>query len=74
LRAFSGYHTTSVLEPRGPDLVIVDPRLIFYYQNRLAAHGLAADFIGHVIRGRSSPTQPRLEPGPEGVAASFTAS
>jgi glycerol-3-phosphate O-acyltransferase len=43
LRAFSGYHTTAVLEPRGADLVLVDTRLIFYYQNRLAAHGLAAD-------------------------------
>jgi glycerol-3-phosphate O-acyltransferase len=43
LRAFSGYYTTPVLEPRGADLVLVDTRLIFYYQNRLAAHGLAAD-------------------------------
>ncbi|HEY8039785.1 MAG TPA: 1-acyl-sn-glycerol-3-phosphate acyltransferase [Polyangiaceae bacterium] len=46
LRAFSGYHTTPVLEPRGEDLVLVDTRLIFYYQNRLAAHGLAADLVG----------------------------
>jgi glycerol-3-phosphate O-acyltransferase len=43
LRAFSGYHTSPVLEPRGDALVLVDTRLIFYYQNRLAAHGLAAD-------------------------------
>jgi glycerol-3-phosphate O-acyltransferase len=43
LRAFSGYHTTPVLEPRGEDLVLRDTRLIFYYQNRLAAHGLALD-------------------------------
>ncbi len=46
LRAFSGYHTSPVLEPRGADLVLVDTRLIFYYQNRLAAHGLAADLVG----------------------------
>jgi glycerol-3-phosphate O-acyltransferase len=46
LRAFSGYHTTPVLEPRGADLVLADTRLIFYYQNRLATHGLAADVIG----------------------------
>jgi glycerol-3-phosphate O-acyltransferase len=46
LRAFSGYHTTPVLEPRGADLVLADTRLIFYYQNRLAAHGLAADLVG----------------------------
>jgi glycerol-3-phosphate O-acyltransferase len=43
LRAFSGYHTTPVLEPRGDSLVLADTRLIFYYQNRLASHGLALD-------------------------------
>jgi glycerol-3-phosphate O-acyltransferase len=43
LRAFSGYHTSPVLEPRGDSLLLVDTRLIFYYQNRLAAHGLAAE-------------------------------
>jgi glycerol-3-phosphate O-acyltransferase len=47
LHAFSGYHTTPVLQPRGADLVLADTRLIFYYQNRLAAHGLAADLIAH---------------------------
>src|SRR5258708_26996919 len=46
LRAFSGYHTTPVLQPRGAELVLADTRLIFYYQNRLAAHGLAADLVG----------------------------
>jgi glycerol-3-phosphate O-acyltransferase len=47
LRAFAGYHTHPVLEPRGDDLVLADTRLLFYYQNRLAAHarGLAVDFI-----------------------------
>ncbi len=47
LRAFAGYHTHVVLEPRGEDLVLADTRLLFYYQNRLAAHGggLAVDFI-----------------------------
>jgi glycerol-3-phosphate O-acyltransferase len=43
LRAFSGYHTQEVLVPRGEDLVLRDTRLLFYYQNRLAAHGLAFD-------------------------------
>ncbi len=38
LRAFSGYHTTPVLEARGDALLLVDTRLIFYYQNRLAGH------------------------------------
>jgi glycerol-3-phosphate O-acyltransferase len=53
LRAFSGFHTTRVLEPRGESLVLVDTRLIFYYQNRLAAHGLAADHVAprHQARG-----------------------
>jgi glycerol-3-phosphate O-acyltransferase len=50
LRAFFGYHTHPVIEPRGEDLVLADTRLLFYYQNRLAAHaahnaGLAVDFI-----------------------------
>ncbi len=45
LRAFAGYHTSPVLMPRGSDLLLYDTRLLFYYQNRLAAHGLAFDAI-----------------------------
>jgi glycerol-3-phosphate O-acyltransferase len=45
IRAFAGYHTHEVLAARGPDLVLRDTRLLFYYQNRLAAHGLAFDAI-----------------------------
>lgn len=45
LRAFAGYHTQEVLAPRGSELVLRDTRLLFYYQNRLAAHGLAFDAI-----------------------------
>jgi glycerol-3-phosphate O-acyltransferase len=45
LRAFSGYHTTPVLEPRGANLVLADTRLIFYYQNRLTSQGLAPDLL-----------------------------
>ncbi len=33
---------TRYLTPRGDNLVLADTRLLFYYQNRLAAHGLAA--------------------------------
>jgi|CZKU01.1.fsa_nt_gi glycerol-3-phosphate O-acyltransferase len=51
LRAFSGYHTTPVLEPRGPDLVLADTRLIFYYQNRLTSQGLAPDLLGQLHGG-----------------------
>jgi glycerol-3-phosphate O-acyltransferase len=45
LRAFAGYHTNEVLSPRGSDLLLYDTRLLFYYQNRLAAHGLSFDVI-----------------------------
>jgi glycerol-3-phosphate O-acyltransferase len=45
LRAFAGYHTNPVLSPRGSELVLTDTRLLFYYQNRLAALGLAYDAI-----------------------------
>ncbi len=45
LRAFEGYHTGEIIARRGEDLVLADTRLLFYYQNRLAAHGLAADRI-----------------------------
>jgi glycerol-3-phosphate O-acyltransferase len=45
LRAFAGYHTHPVIERRGDDLVLSDTRLLFYYQNRLAAHGLGVDLI-----------------------------
>jgi glycerol-3-phosphate O-acyltransferase len=51
LRAFAGYHTTEVLSPRGSELVLRDTRLLFYYQNRLAAHGLAFDAIAPVGPG-----------------------
>ncbi len=51
LRAFSGYHTTPVLEPRGANLVLADTRLIFYYQNRLTSQGLAPDLASHVGHG-----------------------
>ena len=46
LRAFAGYHVEEVLSPRGDDLVLADTRLLFYYQNRLAFHGLAYDALG----------------------------
>jgi glycerol-3-phosphate O-acyltransferase len=45
LRAFAGYHTHPVLERKGLDLLLADTRLLFYYQNRLAAHGLGVDLI-----------------------------
>ncbi|MGH7329391.1 MAG: 1-acyl-sn-glycerol-3-phosphate acyltransferase, partial [Polyangiaceae bacterium] len=45
IRAFSGYHSHEIIAASGRDLLLTDTRLLFYYQNRLAAHGLATDFI-----------------------------
>ncbi len=45
LHAFGGYHTNPVIAAGATDLVLEDTRLLFYYQNRLAAHGLAFDAI-----------------------------
>jgi glycerol-3-phosphate O-acyltransferase len=50
MKAFAGYHTHEVLTPRGSDLVLYDTRLLFYYQNRLAAHGLAFDALAPKAR------------------------
>jgi glycerol-3-phosphate O-acyltransferase len=52
LRAFAGYHTHEVLAARGNDLLLRDTRLLLYYQNRLAAHGLAFDSLAP--RGRAA--------------------
>jgi glycerol-3-phosphate O-acyltransferase len=63
LRAFSGYHTTPVLEPRGDALLLADTRLLLYYQNRLASHGLALDFAAPPgPAGRSRPRLPLSTP------------
>lgn len=40
MRAFRGYHTTPVIEPRAEGIALRDPSLLFYYQNRLCEHGL----------------------------------
>jgi glycerol-3-phosphate O-acyltransferase len=45
VRAFAGTHSTPVLVPRRQGICISDPNLLFYYQNRLAAHGLAWDTL-----------------------------
>ena len=46
LRAYSGYHSTPVLVSRQGGISVQDPELLFYYQNRLASHGLAWDATG----------------------------
>lgn len=40
LKAFQGYHSTSVIEPRDEGIALCSADLLFYYQNRLAAHGI----------------------------------
>ena len=49
MRAFRGYHTSAVIEPRPDGIALSDTNLLFYYQNRLVAHGL-----GWNPTGRSS--------------------
>ncbi len=45
LRAFGGYHSAPVIRSTPEGIVLCDTNLLFYYQNRLAAHGLAWDTI-----------------------------
>jgi glycerol-3-phosphate O-acyltransferase len=45
LRAFRGTHSTHVIEENAGELWIGDAPLVYYYQNRLAAHGVALDTL-----------------------------
>jgi len=45
LRAWQGSHRSPVLEEINGELWIGDATLVFYYQNRLAAHGVALDVL-----------------------------
>lgn len=45
LAAWRGSHSSVVLEESGGELWIGDAPLVFYYQNRLAAHGVALDVL-----------------------------
>jgi glycerol-3-phosphate O-acyltransferase len=45
MRTFAGYHSSPVLIPKPEGITLSDTNLLFYYQNRLAAHGLAWDVI-----------------------------
>jgi glycerol-3-phosphate O-acyltransferase len=70
LRAFAGYHTTPVLSSVPEGILICDTNLLFFYQNRLAAHGLAWDAIAPP--GMPPARPPRgaagVEPSKEGAA------
>lgn len=41
LKAWSGYHTTVIAREDGADIVIEDPNLLLFYQNRLVPHAEA---------------------------------
>ncbi|HVY48060.1 MAG TPA: 1-acyl-sn-glycerol-3-phosphate acyltransferase [Minicystis sp.] len=45
MRAFAGYHSSPALVSRPDGVLLSDTNLLFYYQNRLAAHGFAWDVI-----------------------------
>ncbi|WP_050429085.1 1-acyl-sn-glycerol-3-phosphate acyltransferase [Chondromyces crocatus] len=45
LRAFAGYHAAPVLKSQPDGIAVCDTNLLFYYQNRLAAHGVAWDVL-----------------------------
>lgn len=40
-RAMNGYHSHPVLRSREQGVALLDPKVLLYYQNRLAAHGVA---------------------------------
>jgi glycerol-3-phosphate O-acyltransferase len=40
-RALDGYHSAPVLRARDGGVALVDPKVLLYYQNRLAAHGVS---------------------------------
>ncbi len=54
VRAFAAYHTAEVLVPRREGIAVMDPQLLFYYQNRLASHGLGWDVLGGGPGARSA--------------------
>ena len=61
LRAFGGYHSSPVIASRPEGIALCDTNLLFYYQNRLAAHGVVWDLLapaGGAPPGRSSGAQP----------------
>ncbi|NUO50023.1 MAG: hypothetical protein HOV80_14300, partial [Polyangiaceae bacterium] len=69
LRAFAGYHTTPVLVSRREGIAMQDPSLLFYYQNRLASHGVAWDVLGGSSGGAGRPLPPVNAPAPSVAGA-----
>jgi glycerol-3-phosphate O-acyltransferase len=67
LRAFAGYHDAPVIASRPEGIALVDTNLLFYYQNRLAAHGLGWDVIAPP--GMPPARPPPLEKGEHAAGA-----
>jgi glycerol-3-phosphate O-acyltransferase len=40
-RALNGYHSHPIIRSREQGVALLDPKVLLYYQNRLAAHGVA---------------------------------
>jgi glycerol-3-phosphate O-acyltransferase len=40
-RALNGYHSHAIIRSREQGVALLDPKVLLYYQNRLAAHGVA---------------------------------
>jgi glycerol-3-phosphate O-acyltransferase len=55
MRAFRGYHTMPVIEPHPNGIGLRDTNLLFYYQNRLVAHGLGWNPHESVPEGARAP-------------------
>ena len=69
IRAFSGYHASPVLAARREGVALCDTNLLFYYQNRLAAHGLAWDVIAPpTSQGPGAPVAPSVPKKPAAEA------
>jgi glycerol-3-phosphate O-acyltransferase len=71
MRAFGSYHPAPVLRSAPEGIVLSDTNLLFYYQNRLAAHGLAWDTLAPPgqLPTRAPPPLARATTPPAGGAA-----
>jgi glycerol-3-phosphate O-acyltransferase len=55
MRAFRGYHTLPVVNSQADGVGLCDPNLLFYYQNRLALHGLGYNPLAAMPDGARAP-------------------
>ena len=74
LRAWEGTHASHVVEAEGGELVVGDAPLVFYYQNRLAAHGLALDVLAPKRELTPQLSRERSTAASDGAASGASAS